>query len=148
MSRLLYIVLIVLLIGVPSCNNRGKSKENLRENEVSADSTVQRTTIRFVEVEKDMGQVKEGEKVSLVYEVMNTGEADLLLQEVRPSCGCTTPKYEKKPVRPGKKGTIEVSFDTKGRPGKQRKTVMVVTNTEPPNTVLTFTCEVIPAEKD
>ena len=149
MKSILYIMLIMLLICVYSCGNRGKSKENINEYVVSAtDSTLEKTTIKFVEVEKDMGQVNEGEKVSLTYEVMNTGKFDLLLQEVRPSCGCTTPKYDKKPIRPGKKGFIEVSFDTKGRPGKQRKTVMVVTNTEPPNTVLTFTCEVMPVAKN
>jgi len=140
-----YILLAVFLIGASACGRKGKSKENIIASEAS--ETLAKTTVKFFSTEHDFGLVKEGEKVLHVYEVLNIGNADLLLQNVHPSCGCTTPKYDKKPIRPGKKGSIEVVFDTKGRPGKQRKTVMVVTNTEPPNTVLTFTCEVIPAEK-
>ena len=149
MKGLSYFLLVILLTVVSACGQKGKSKENAIVSEVSGiDSTLKKTTIRFVATEHDFGQVQEGEKVAHVFEVMNTGKADLLLQSVKPSCGCTTPKYDKKPIRPGKKATIEVVFDTKSRPGKQRKTVMVVTNTEPPNTVLFFTCEVIPTKKE
>ena len=146
MKGLLYILLIILMIEVSACRNKGKSKETVISFDASSmiDSTLKKTTIKFDEVEKDFGEIKEGEILTLAYVVSNTGKADLFLQKVTPSCGCTTPKYDQKPIRPGKKGEIEVTFNTKGRPGKQRKTVMVTTNTEPPNTVLTFTCEVIP----
>ena len=138
-------IVILFLIGVSACGPNGKSKNVEYVSEI--DTTLAKTTIRFIAVEHDFGQVNEGEKVSHVYEVLNTGNADLLLQSVRPSCGCTTPKYDRKPIRPKKKGSIKVVFNTKGRSGKQRKSVTVVTNTEPSNTVLSFTCEVIPANK-
>ena len=143
MKGLLYISLIVFAIGVSSCGARS-SNHSANSETSEADSLVKKTTVKFDAVEKDFGQVKDGEKVRLVFELMNTGDADLLVQNVKPSCGCTTPNYDKKPIRPGKKGKIEVEFDTSGRTGKQRKTVMVTTNTEPPNTVLTFNCEVMP----
>lgn len=149
MKSLSYFLLVMLLTAVSACGQRGgKSKENNNAGVTSeSDTVVKKTTLKFIAVEHDFGQVQEGEKVSHTFEVMNTGKADLLLQSVKPSCGCTTPNYEKKPIRPGKKGEIEVVFNTRGRPGKQRKSITVVTNTEPPNTVLFFTCEVIPAEK-
>ena len=148
MKGLSYFLLVMFLMAVSACGQRGGSKEIKNAGAVSEiDTTVKKTTLKFTAVEHDFGQVKEGEKVTHVFEVLNTGKADLFLQSVRPSCGCTTPRYEQKPIRPGKKGTIEVVFDTKGRPGKQRKSVMVVTNTEPPNTVLFFNCEVIPAQE-
>ena len=131
----------MFVMGVSSCGHRGKVAEDVIASEAS--ETLVKTTVKYLATEHDFGVVKEGKKVVHVYEVLNTGDADLLLQSVNPSCGCTTPKYDKKPIRPGKKGSIEVAFDTEGRLGKQRKTVMVVTNTEPPNTVLSFTCEVI-----
>ena len=147
MKVLLYIVLAIFLVCVSSCGHKGRSKENADVSiTYGIDTTLVITTLKYVATEHDFGQVKEGEKVVHVFEVLNTGKEDLLLQSVRTSCGCTTPKYDKKPIRPGKVGTIEVAFNTKGRPGIQRKTVMVVTNTEPPNTVLSFTCEVIPSE--
>ena len=148
MKSLTYILLAMFLIGASACVRKGKSKDGtitLAASEM--DTAMVKTTVKFLATEYDFGQVEEGKKVVHVYEALNTGNSDLLLQSVRPSCGCTTPKYDKKPIRPGKKGSIEVVFDTKGRPGMQRKTVLVVTNTEPANTVLTFTCEVIPGEK-
>lgn len=137
------ILLFVLWTCISACGSRSGSQENASSELAGIDNTLKTTTLKFTSLEHDFGTVKEGERVKHVYEVQNTGKTDLVLQDVRPSCGCTTPNYEKKPIRPGKKGTIEVVFDTKGRPGKQRKSVMVVTNTEPPNTVLTFNCEVI-----
>jgi len=135
-------------MGVSACGHKGKSKESIDASiSYGIDTTLVKTTLKYIATEHDFGQVMEGEKVVHTFEVLNTGKADLLIQSVRPSCGCTTPKYDKKPIRPGKKGTIEVAFDTKGRTGKQRKTVVVVTNTEPPNTVLSFTCEILSSEK-
>ena len=147
MKGLLYILLVVFLAGFSACGNKGGSKGYFVSMESSAiDSTLEKTSVRFVPTAHDFGQVVEGAKVVHVFEALNTGNADLLFLSVKPSCGCTTPKYDKKPIRPGKKGSIEVVFDTKKRTGKQRKTVLVVTNTEPSNTVLTFTCEVIKNE--
>ena len=134
------ILLVMIVVGMAGCFRSGNSETHGAIGETS--ETVRKTTVQYLSTEHDFGFVKEGGKVVHVFEVLNTGDADLLIQSVHPSCGCTTPKYDKKPIRPGKKGSIEVAFDTKGRTGKQRKSVMVVTNTEPPNTVLTFTCEV------
>jgi hypothetical protein len=148
MKSLSYILLAMLLVSISACGHKGKSKENIVTLEASGiDTTLKKTTIKFVATEHDFGQVEEGEKAVHTYEVINTGNADLLLQSVRPTCGCTVPKYDRKPIRPGKKGSIEIVFNTRGRPGKQHKSVIVVTNTEPPNTALSFTCEVIPEEK-
>ena len=139
----------LFLAVVSACGNRGQSNENIYvPGDYGIDTTLQKTTLKFAEVQYDFGQIKEGEKVVHVYEVLNTGKADLVLLSVSPSCGCTTPKYDKKPIRPGKKGHIEVSFDSKGRPGKQHKTITVVTNTDPPNTLLYLNGEVLPVEKN
>jgi len=138
----------MFLAGVSACGHKGKSKENDEASlTYGIDAAIATTAVKFVSMEHDFGQVKEGEKVTHVFELLNTGKADLLIQSVNPSCGCTAPKYDKKPIRPGRKGTIEVAFDTKGRPGKQHKTVTVITNTEPNSTILSFFCEVIPSEK-
>ncbi|MDR1172145.1 MAG: DUF1573 domain-containing protein [Bacteroidales bacterium] len=146
MRDLLYFLLAILLVSVSACGHKGKENSVVLEAS-EIDTTLKKTTIKFVATEHDFGQVKEGAKVVHTYEVINTGDADLLLQSVRPTCGCTVPKYDRKPIRPGKKGSIEIVFNTRGRPGKQHKSVIVVTNTEPPNTSLSFTCEVMPVEK-
>lgn len=55
--------------------------------------------------------------------------ADLHILQVASGCGCTTPKYTKKPIKPGKKGSIKVEYDATGRrPGYYRKSVTVYSN--------------------
>ena len=135
MRDIFFIALIMTAIGFSACG--------IKSDSAVLDASEIKTTVKFVATELDLGRVNEGEKVAFVYELVNTGDADLLIHNVMVACGCTKPKYDKKPIRPGKKTSIEVTFDTAGRPGHQRKSVMIVTNTEPSNTVLTFNCEVL-----
>ena len=90
--------------------------------------------------------IEQGEKVSHVFTFKNTGNEPLVLSNVKPSCGCTTPSWTKEPVAPGEEGEILVEFDSKGKSGKQTKTVTITANTEPAKTVLTITGEIQKAE--
>lgn len=74
----------------------------------------------------------------------NTGTTPIIIQDIRTSCGCTTPQYTKEPVLPGKKGTIKVSYSTEGRVGSFDKKITVFTNE--PNVVYTLSIkgEVLP----
>jgi hypothetical protein len=98
--------------------------------------------ITFQSLEHNFGAVKAGEKVGCIFPFTNTGDADLVLTSVTASCGCTAPKYNKKPVAPGEKGTVEVIFDTSGREGIQTKTVVVQSNAENNLVILRFIAEV------
>ena len=47
------------------------------------------------------------------------------------------PKYTKKPIAPGQKGTLDVTYNGKGRfPGHFKKTITVRTNGKPEMTRL------------
>ena len=72
------------------------------------------------------------ENIMMMYQgaVVETGDVDLVIASASASCGCTVPKYDKKPVPPSGSGTIEVVFDTSGREGVQAKTVVVLSNAE------------------
>ncbi len=147
MKCLSYLLLVAVLAGSTACGGNNQSKNSKPDVKAAEEPVMDPTSIQFTTTEHDFGKVKEGEKVTFNYEFTNTGKADLLIQKAQASCGCTIPKYSKEPVRPGKKGYVEVVFNTKGHPGKQRKSVRVTANTEPVSTVLVFTCEVEPAEK-
>jgi hypothetical protein len=57
------------------------------------------------------------------------GQAPLVINQVVASCGCTVPKYEKKPIAPGQQGTINVTYNGKGKfPGHFKKSITVRTN--------------------
>ena len=86
--------------------------------------------------------LKEGEKVSYSYSFINTGKANLIISAVVPGCGCTVADYTKEPVKPGKRGKITITFNSKDKSGQQRKRVSVQANTYPAETVLWFTANV------
>jgi hypothetical protein len=98
--------------------------------------------IEFREYEHDFGKVVEGEKVAFTFTFRNKGSEDIALKSVSTSCGCTVPKYDKKPVAPGEEGSLEVVFNTSGRRGKQTKTVTVKSNASKPVVLLRITAEV------
>ncbi len=91
-----------------------------------------------------MGRIAEGVQVEKTYGFVNTGKTDLVLTDVRASCGCTVAKgWPRMPVQPGQRGIITVQFNSEGRPGMQHKTITVVANTDPPTSVLTLSGEVV-----
>ena len=75
--------------------------------------------------ENDFGTIEEGTQATVTFTFKNTGNAPLVLNSVKASCGCTTPKWTKEPVAPGKEGVITATFDSKGRPGNFTKTITV-----------------------
>ena len=61
----------------------------------------------------DYGKITEGTEGKRVFEFTNIGDAPLIIKNIKSSCSCTVPKKPEKPIMPGKKGQIEVSYDTK-----------------------------------
>jgi hypothetical protein len=100
------------------------------------------TAIEFADTKHDYGMIEQGEKVSHIFTFKNTGNEPLVLSNVKPSCGCTTPKWTKEPIAPGAQGEIQVEFDSKGKSGKQTKTVTITANTDPATTILTITGDI------
>lgn len=82
----------------------------------------------FVEDVHDFGTVPEGPAAVFEFKFKNTGKEPIVLKQVSPSCGCTTPTYSKEPVLPGKTGVIKASYATQGRPNPFTKTITVVSN--------------------
>jgi len=101
----------------------------------------------WVDIEHDFGTINEGDKVTHIYTFKNTGAVPLIIESVRPSCGCTAPNWTREPIAVGGTGEVEVVFDSKGKPNAQNKTVTVTANTWPQSTVLRFKTFVTPASK-
>jgi Protein of unknown function (DUF1573) len=106
----------------------------------------QKAVISFDKKIYDFGKINESDgKVTHIFEFTNNGTAPLVVNQAKPSCGCTTPNWTKEPVEPGKKGTITVTYNPSGRPGQFTKTITVTSNAENETEHLTITGEVIPA---
>ena len=104
--------------------------------------------IVFEELSHDFGTFKEEAGIQTTeFSFKNTGTVPLVLNNVRASCGCTTPKWTREPVAPGKSGNIQVSYNPKNRPGNFAKSVTVQSNAETPVVSLTIKGVVERAEK-
>ena len=109
----------------------------------------QRAKITFEKTTFDMGFVLEnGGKVTHHFKFINKGKAPLLIKYIETTCGCTTPKWNKRPILPRDSGIISVTFNPKDRPGVFSKKIIVYTNATPPNTVLRLEGEVIAKPTD
>lgn len=75
----------------------------------------------------DYGQIDKGSDGLRIFKFTNTGDADLVISDVKSSCGCTVPEKPKGPIAPGESSSIKVKYDTK-RVGKIRKTITVYSN--------------------
>ncbi len=86
-----------------------------------------------MEIEKkshDFGTIEEGTQATVTFTFKNTGNAPLVLNSVKASCGCTTPTWTREPIAPGEEGTITAVYNSKGRPGNFTKTITVKHNGE------------------
>ena len=93
----------------------------------------------------DFGTIQEAKgPVSCTFEFTNTGDKPLLIIDATASCGCTRPEYPSKPIKPGQKGKIKVTYSPIGRPGAFKKTVKVKTNGKERTTTLRIEGTVIP----
>lgn len=70
------------------------------------------------------------------YEFTNKGLKNLVILDVRSSCGCTIPSYSEDPIPPGRTGTIDIRYDTKDLNGLQEKIIRVYSNTYPNESLL------------
>ncbi len=95
------------------------------------------TTLKFDKLSHDFGTVKEESDNKTIFTVTNTGKFPLIIDDVKASCGCTTPSKPTKPIAPGKSDKIEVVFHpNQGQLNNQSKTVRVMANTNPKETML------------
>ena len=111
MKSRLYLNLFLLCITTP-----------VLAQQTSAQINFETTTI-------DYGTIENGSDGERVFSFTNTGNSELIIQNVQSSCGCTIPKKPEAPIGPGESSEIIVKYDTK-RTGPFRKTITVTTNAE------------------
>jgi hypothetical protein len=74
--------------------------------------------------EHDFGDIMQGEPVRVDFRLRNDGDEPLVIDNVRPSCGCTTPDWPREPIFPDSTATIAVAYNAKIK-GYFRKQIKV-----------------------
>ena len=83
--------------------------------------------ITFDKLEHDYGNINKGDNGFCTFRFTNTGKSDLVLTNVRSSCGCTVPEWPKEAIAPGQSSEIKVKYNTQ-RIGIISKTITVQSN--------------------
>jgi hypothetical protein len=85
--------------------------------------------IAFAEPVFDFGRVESGKIVNHDFAFTNVGNQVLVIQDVRPACGCTTvTNWANKSVPPGQSGSIPILFNSGGMAGPIGKFLKVISN--------------------
>jgi hypothetical protein len=93
--------------------------------------------LKFEEEIHDFGDMEQGGDASFIFKFTNTGSEDIVIQDAKKSCGCTTPSFSTEPVKPGAQGEIHVKYDSM-RLGGFNKPVTVISNASEPTKVITI----------
>lgn len=83
--------------------------------------------IKFEFKVHDFGTLQQGGDGTIDFKFKNVGNAALVLNNVKASCGCTTPNWPKNAIKPGEEAIIKVTYDTK-RLGPINKNITVYSN--------------------
>jgi hypothetical protein len=75
----------------------------------------------------DYGKIDKGANGERIFIFTNIGDQPIIIKNIKSSCGCTVPEKPEKPVMPGEKGEIKVSYDTK-RVGGFSKSITIFSN--------------------
>lgn len=102
---------VLLIFGLPGVLAEASARLSLRETQ------------------RDLGRIPRDRRIVVKFEFRNLGDADLLLYRVKGSCDCISARAPAESrFAPGKGGEIEVTVDTEGVFGRQRKTVLIESN--------------------
>ena len=86
------------------------------------------TEVRIAEEIIHMGEVKIDSCKQAEFEVKNTGRVPLIIKAAEASCGCTSVKWERRPIEPEQTGKISIRFEPYST-GKFNKSVVLYCNT-------------------
>lgn len=82
---------------------------------------------KFDKLSHDFGEIEKGEEAVAIFTITNQGQAPLVVENVKVSCGCTIVKWNSEPVMPQDTIQIKVSYNS-NIVGEIKRSVVVKTN--------------------
>lgn len=133
MKKVIFALSTICVVAFTSCKDDAASKvkaENVAAAEQRDANATKFPVIEFSETEHDFGKIESRQPQETVFSYKNTGDAPLVITNIKSSCGCTIPKdWSREPLAPGETGQFTVKFNGSGS-GNVTKTITVTSNTE------------------
>ncbi|REE82062.1 uncharacterized protein DUF1573 [Lutibacter oceani] len=134
MKNFTIVYVLMLSVALFSCKEKATSKINTSNLETAKERDavigLGSAIIDFDKREYDFGEVTEGELVEGSFEIINKGKVDLIITSAKATCGCTVPEWPKEAIKPGESAPLKFTFNSRGRVGKQSKSITLQTNSE------------------
>ncbi len=73
--------------------------------------SLKKEVLLLKEIEHDFGKIPQGKPVYYSFEIENTGNSALKLDNVQASCGCTTPEWNRESIPAGGTDKIKVGYN-------------------------------------
>ncbi|MES2514280.1 MAG: DUF1573 domain-containing protein [Bacteroidota bacterium] len=124
---------LIVLCVLNSCDS--EHKEELKK---------EYSNITFTNSYKNIGNVVLGTSKEIEFYAINKSDTPLIIDSVKSSCSCTVSKFPKKPILKNDSGLILARYTpNKTNVGFLEKSIVVLSNTKPAFTVLTFSGTVV-----
>jgi uncharacterized protein (DUF58 family) len=88
----------------------------------------QEVRIRILPEEYNFGTVTQGTLVKARFSIRNEGTKPVAIQDIKPSCSCSVTSWERREIAPGDSLPVQVSFNTAGKIGRQRKSFTILSS--------------------
>jgi len=134
--RVILPVIIVLFWGVgfpqtPLTEQQKEDITNVKAKQDVPEIPLVESRITFDYAEYDFGEVPPGAKVTCQFPVANNGQDTLIINKIKPGCGCTTTKTSGLIIPPGQKSVIDITYHASSstkKPGNATKSIKVYSN--------------------
>lgn len=73
------------------------------------------------------GKIQKGADGDRLFTFTNVGNAPIIIKDIKTSCDCAVPKKPGRPIMPGEKATLTVSYDT-SKTGGFSKEIIIFSN--------------------
>ena len=150
MRKIILQLSLACLVVFTSCKENATNKiqdSNIAAAAIRDASASKFPVITFEENEHDFGEIVSRTPVETIFKYKNTGEAPLVITNIKSTCGCTVPQdWSKSPLAPGETGQFKVKFNGSGS-NKITKTITVMANTESGSETVKIMAFVKPVEK-
>ncbi len=147
MKKIIVALGALCLVAFTSCKDNATKKIDENNIAVAAKRDANSTKfpiLQFEETEHDFGDIEARTPVETVFNYKNTGDAPLVITDIKTSCGCTVPKdWSREPLAAGESGKFTVKFNGSGA-NKITKTITVTANTEKGAEVVKITAFIKP----
>lgn len=129
--------------GIPGIHMAVSAHVTENFQELSGSERRDAPSIYIAEQKHDFGQVEAGKQLMWKARIENHGKKELIIRNIKTSCGCTAVMPEKRMIAAGDSCQLNITFNTTGREGVQHKTISLMCNDwRRPEVMLSFRAEV------